>query len=151
MINYKGRAQCLVERGGKILMVQHRQGNNTWWCSPGGAIEPGETPEQAALRELREECNVTGTIIKQVCESANAYGDDRFYTFYVDIGDQQPALGHDPEADKRHCLTAIRWMALNELAEQDRACLFASGLLGIPRFLDEWLSWSREISYPHLR
>ena len=53
-VKYKGRAQCLVIRDGKVLMVKHTHENDEWYCSPGGGIEDGETPEQAAIRELNE-------------------------------------------------------------------------------------------------
>lgn len=42
---------CL--RGGQVLMVRRR--DNGLWDVPGGGLEPGETPEQAARRELSEE------------------------------------------------------------------------------------------------
>lgn len=59
------RAQCIVTRGRLILMAKHSQGGLEWWCLPGGGVEPGETPEQAALRELGEECGVIGRIVRQ--------------------------------------------------------------------------------------
>ncbi|MFV2087744.1 NUDIX domain-containing protein [Micromonospora sp. LOL_021] len=51
-------AVLLVDPAGSILL-QLRDGNAPShphaWCVPGGHCEPGETPEQAALRELAEE------------------------------------------------------------------------------------------------
>jgi len=152
-MRYKGRAQCLVVRDGKVLMVKHKHENDEWYCSPGGGIEKGETPEQAAIRELQEECNVSGVIIKKTSEYVDPYDNENFfYTFYVDIGDQIPSLGYDPEEDvKNHVLSEVRWMSLNELSEVDRAFLWASGLLSIIDFFNELESWSREISYPQKR
>ena len=51
------RAQCLIVRNSKILLMKHQDENDEWWCLPGGAIKKNETPEAAALREIKEECN----------------------------------------------------------------------------------------------
>lgn len=49
------RAQVVLLQGGKILMAEHSREGGAYWVLPGGAIEPGETPEEAAVREVREE------------------------------------------------------------------------------------------------
>lgn len=49
----------LVVRDGKILTGLRRTEGT--FCGPGGHIEAGETPEQAALRETQEEFGITPT------------------------------------------------------------------------------------------
>lgn len=50
----------VVEREGRFLMIQRSQQVRApgKWCFPGGGIEPGETPEQAIVREFQEELGV---------------------------------------------------------------------------------------------
>jgi 8-oxo-dGTP diphosphatase len=46
-----------IRRGGLVLAAQraHPPALAGQWEFPGGAVEPGETPEQAIVRECREE------------------------------------------------------------------------------------------------
>lgn len=47
---------------GKLIVVHDAHG--TFWGPPAGHLEPGETPEQAMVREVKEETGAdTGTII----------------------------------------------------------------------------------------
>jgi ADP-ribose pyrophosphatase YjhB (NUDIX family) len=94
------RAQSIVYRDKRVLMVKHRDQNTAWWCLPGGGIHEEELPSDAALRELAEECNVAGAIVRAT--SGVMYAPDNcHYTFLLDFGMQEPYLGHDPEFSSR--------------------------------------------------
>jgi 8-oxo-dGTP pyrophosphatase MutT (NUDIX family) len=51
----------LVVDGARILLISTQKGRR--WQLPKGHIETGETPEQAAVREVREETGVTGRVV----------------------------------------------------------------------------------------
>lgn len=144
------RVQAIVIRDGRVLMVKHHHQGKMYWCLPGGALEPGETPEEGTLRELREECNVDGAIVRRTAFVLDVYADET-YTFLVDIVDQQPSLGHDPEfveRDRAQILVGLRWLRLREIPERDRVFLWAAGLLGVGDFLAEVEGWGDDVSYP---
>ena len=48
-----GAALVVLRHESSVLLVHQRQ--RACWELPGGRLEPGETPQQAAVRELREE------------------------------------------------------------------------------------------------
>ncbi len=50
----------IVERAGEILLIATAGGRR--WQLPKGHVEEGESPEQTAVREVREETGVTGVI-----------------------------------------------------------------------------------------
>lgn len=54
-------AVALMDADGRILLAQRPQGKAMagLWEFPGGKIEPGETPEAAMHRELKEELGIT--------------------------------------------------------------------------------------------
>ena len=56
----------LSEYQGKILLSQHK--NRTTWETQGGHIEPGETPMEAARRELYEESGALEYEIAPLCD-----------------------------------------------------------------------------------
>ena len=147
----RDRSQSMVIRGNRILLVEHQLFGRDFFNLPGGGIEENETPEQAALRELEEECQVKGTLVRPLTVEYKPDLESRVFTFLVEIPEDAVAkAGIDPElpADEQSII-GVKWMRLDEIAERDRAYLFGAGLMRVPYFHDEVLMWDGEdISYP---
>ncbi len=51
----------VLDKENRFLMVKRTvEPKIGWWCLPGGFMEIDETPTECALRELKEETNLTG-------------------------------------------------------------------------------------------
>ena len=50
---------AIIRKGEKIFATQRGYGEwKDWWEFPGGKMEAGETPEEALVREIREELSI---------------------------------------------------------------------------------------------
>jgi 8-oxo-dGTP diphosphatase len=95
----------LVLRDGLVLLV-HRVRQDDW-SFPKGKLDPGETWEQAALREVEEETSL-------VC----SLGEEIGRTHYV-VEDQPKEVRYfrmtsDGEARAQNEIDAVRWLSFDE-------------------------------------
>ena len=59
---------AIIRKGDKIFATQRGYGDwKDWWEFPGGKIEPGESPEEALKREIREELSTEISVDKFLC------------------------------------------------------------------------------------
>lgn len=73
------------EYNGKIMLSRHRE--RATWETQGGHIETGETPEEAARRELMEESGAKEFVLRPVCDyhGFNKYGAANGSVFHAEI------------------------------------------------------------------
>ena len=54
----KTASRVIILNQGKILLIHRLKSGQEYYVLPGGSIEKGETPQQAAIREIKEETNL---------------------------------------------------------------------------------------------
>ncbi|MBN1897496.1 MAG: NUDIX hydrolase [Spirochaetes bacterium] len=89
----------VIEEKGKILIVKRAiEPQKGKWVLPGGFVDDDETPERAALRELKEETDLQGhkpDFITMVSNKSELYGPILMMGFYVSDWKGIPKAGDD--------------------------------------------------------
>ena len=103
---------AIIINNGKIFACQRGYGEwKDWWEFPGGKIESGETPEDALLREIREELSIEISIDRHLTtvdyDYPNFHLTMHCYLCYLKDDVQPHLLEHE----------AARWLCRSELEE----------------------------------
>lgn len=75
-------AAALFDADDRVLIAQRPQGKTLagLWEFPGGKVEPGERPETALIRELREELGVT---VEEPCLAPLTFASHAYPEFHL--------------------------------------------------------------------
>jgi 8-oxo-dGTP diphosphatase len=75
-------ACALIDADGRVLIAERPAGKSMagLWEFPGGKLEPGESPEQSLIRELREEL---GIHVKEACLAPLTFASHAYADFHL--------------------------------------------------------------------
>ena len=99
-----------VPRGEAEVLLVHRKGREDWTL-PKGKVEPGESDEACAVREVEEETNLRCALGPEV--GVVSYHDQRGRPKTVRYWSMEVSAG---EAAPRHEIDGVRWVPLEKAA-----------------------------------
>ncbi|MBS0517119.1 MAG: NUDIX domain-containing protein [Proteobacteria bacterium] len=105
-------SNVILTRGNAVLLGwrgSNRRSYPSCWAVPGGHLEPGESPEAAAMREMREELGVDVKRLRYLTaiETVDALGPVTFHMFASSSWEGEPEI-----RDGEH--SQLRWFDLHE-------------------------------------
>ncbi len=76
-------ARAVVVDDRRIAAIERGREGQVWWTLPGGGIEPGESPEETAVREVREELGLDVEASARLAVVVYVNGEHRSLQTYV--------------------------------------------------------------------
>jgi len=111
-VKNEAAAVVVVNKLGQVLILKRASHSATYpnhWNFPGGSLDEGETPSEAAIRELREE---TGLMVsKPYLNHFETRTLPKITIYYFITGEYQGQVAINSESSD------YKWVFLNELEE----------------------------------
>ena len=119
---------CFVRKEGSILMIRKKRGLGAGKINgPGGRLEQGETPLQAAIRETEEEVGVTPLDLSQRGELSFQFTDG--LALHCVVFTAADCTGEATETEE----AIPHWMSPEEIPYHD---MWADDILWLPGMLE---------------
>jgi len=108
----RGIATAIIVDGGKTLMIRRREREGKLlWAFPGGGIEAGETPEQAAVRETAEEVGLEVKAVSTLGSRVHPQTGRHMTYVACEVISGEALVGDEEE------IAAVAWVGHGEIAE----------------------------------
>ena len=108
----QGIATAIIVQGGKTLMIRRREREGKLlWAFPGGGIEAGETPEQAAVRETAEEVGLEVKAVSVLGDRVHPQTGRHMTYVACEVISGDAFVGDEEE------IAAVVWVGHGEIAE----------------------------------
>lgn len=106
-------AAAVIRKDGRVFATQRGYGPyKDGWEFPGGKIEPGETPQEALIREIREELEICVAVGDKLAQAEYDYPD-----FHLSMSCYLCAVLSGRLTLKEH--EAARWLGPEEMDAVD--------------------------------
>jgi 8-oxo-dGTP diphosphatase len=119
------QSRIIIIKESNILLLHRFKDGKEYYVVPGGSIESGETPEQAAVRETVEETSLKIENLRLLCElEGNLHYS---YCFIAEKFKGIAKLGNGPEMleQNQNNIFLVEWISINKIKE---FILYPSGI-----------------------
>jgi ADP-ribose pyrophosphatase YjhB (NUDIX family) len=110
------RAGVIIVDGDNILLMSRKKEGDEYYCIPGGHIESGETPEQTAIREIKEETTLDIELTEFMVELENQ-GRKETYFFAKNFTGSVKLSGEEAEYNSPENQFELHWVPISMLSQ----------------------------------
>ncbi|ROO84441.1 ADP-ribose pyrophosphatase YjhB (NUDIX family) [Actinocorallia herbida] len=119
----KAARAILLDPEHRVLLLRYDE-NGGFWATPGGSLDPGETPQTALARELREELGITAVDLgpelairtkDHPVGGRPARQVETYFAAHIALDQVRPEQASHPDNIQEH-----RWWTLTDITKADQ-------------------------------
>ena len=106
----------IITKGNQVLLLRRRNVHGEGsWSTPGGHLDFGESPEECAIREAKEETNLEIKVVNFVAVTNDVFEAENKH--YISLWMESEYSSGEPMLNAPYESDAIDWFSWNELPQ----------------------------------
>lgn len=110
------RAAIIIKKDNQVLLIYRYKNGREYYVIPGGGIKRGETPLQAAVREIQEETSLEVSEVRPFWQFNNR-GNNEYYFYTENFKGQLQFIGPEIQKMSADNVYHLCWVDILHLSE----------------------------------